>query len=548
MSLNRITAIVSPSGATRLAQARASLDAATPPILIVGASRGAADEFALAIAAERGATFGITRVGLTELVAKLAVPALARQGLTPSAPLSDEAVAARVADDLLKRQQLGYFAPVAHMPGFPRALSRTLGELRMAGLDSDRLTGHPANDDLAQLLERAIEERGKAGAIDYATMLETATAELLAHRELLSDKTVVLLDVAIHSHAEAVFVRAVIGAAKSVIVTAPSGDRRTLDELGIDSSAPLQGDRALPRLQRHLFADETPPAGQEDDSVILFSAPGEGRESLEIARRLLQEAARGTAFDEMAILLRAPGTYLSVLEHALDRAGIPAWFHRGTRRPDPAGRAMLALLACADEELSARRFAEYVSLGQVPLNDAGNADQWSPPADELVEALLPPADRAEDTQPDEEARAQVARGESTYDLAGTLRAPWRWEDLIVEAAVIGKFDRWQRRLAGLEHEYDRRVREAGSEDPDASRVRALVRDREQLRALRSFAEPILAEMAEWLPSQSWGAWLSAIKRLAPRVLAKPERVVRVLRELAPLSAVGPVSLREVRDV
>lgn len=543
-----ILSIVSPSSATRIAQARASLDAATPPILIVGASRGAADEFALALAAERGATFGITRVGLTELVAKLAVPALARRGLTPSAPLSDEAVAARVTDDLLTGQHLGYFAPVAHMPGFPRALSRTLGELRMAGLDADRLTGHPANDDLSQLLERAIEERGKAGAIDYATMLETATAELVAHRGLLSGKTVVLLDVAIHSQAEAVFVRAVIGAARAVIVTAPSGDRRTLDELGLASSAPLLGDRALQRLQRHLFADETPPAGQEDDSVILFSAPGEGRESIEIARRLLQEAARGTAFDEMAILLRAPGTYLSVLEHALDRAGIPAWFHRGTRRPDPAGRAMLALLACADEELSARRFAEYVSLGQVPLNDAGNADQWSPPADELVEALLPPADRAEDTQPDEEARAQVARGESSYDLAGTLRAPWRWEDLIVEAAVIGKFDRWQRRLAGLEHEYDRRVREASSEDPEASRVRALVRDREQLRALRSFAEPILAEMAEWQTAQTWGDWLSAIERLAPRVLAKPERVVRVLRELAPLSAIGPVSLREVRDV
>ena len=297
-----------------------------------------------------------------------------------------------------------------------------------------------------------------------------------------------------------------------------------------------------------MFADEPPPAGENDDSVVLFSAPGEGREAIEIARRLLQEAGRGVPFDQMAVLLRAPQTYLSVLEHALERAGIPAWFHRGTRRPDPAGRALLALLACADEELSARRFAEYVSLGQVPLNDAGNADQWSPPADDIVEAVLPPDERAEDVQPEEEAAAQIARGESNRDLAGTLRAPWRWEDLIVEAAVIGRLDRWQRRLKGLEHEYDRRVREASSEDPDASRVRALVRDREQLRALRAFAEPILGEMADWPEAQSWGDWLSALARLAPRVIAKPERVLRMLRELAPLSAIGPVTLREVRDV
>ena len=140
--------------------------------------------------------------------------------------------------------------------------------------------------------------------------------------------------------------------------------------------------------------------------MVLFSAPGEGREAIEIARRLLQEAERGVPFDQMAVLLRAPQTYLGVLEHALDRAGIPAWFHRGTRRPDPAGRALLALLACADEELSARRFAEYVSLGQVPLTDASDADLWSPPADELVEAVLPPEDRAEDVQPEEEAQAR----------------------------------------------------------------------------------------------------------------------------------------------
>ena len=541
--------IVSPSSTVRQAAAKARLVGVEPPLLIVAASRGAADEFALALAADRGATFGVTRMGLTELVAKLAVPALAKRGLTPSAPLSDEAVAARVADDLLARDQLEYFTPVGMMPGFPRALSRTLSELRMAGVEPDRLTGHPGNDDLSELLESAIDEREKAGAVDYATMLETAAAELTAHPEFLATTTVVLLDVAINSKAEAVFVRAVIAAALTVIVTLPTGDRRTREELGLDAAGPaLIGDDALHRLQRHLFTDEPPTAGTADESVVLFSAPGEGREAIEIARRLLTEAAQGTPFDQMAVLLRAPQTYLSVLEHALDRAGIPAWFHRGTRRPDPAGRAMLALLACADEGLSARRFAEYVSLGQVPLTETGNADQWSPPADEVVEALLPQADRAEDTQPEEEAQAQILRGESANDLAGTLRAPWRWEDLIVEAAVIGKFERWQRRLAGLQHEYDRRVREATSEDPDASRVRGLIRDREQLRSLRSFAEPILAEMADWPSSQSWGEWLVALERLAPRVIAKPERVVRMLRELAPLSAIGPVSLREVRDV
>ena len=547
--MKTITSLVSAASADRLAAARTRVLSLAPPILVIGTSRSAADEFALAIAAERGATFGISRSSVAELAARLALPALAKRGLTPTAPLSDQAVAARAADHLLKAGALEYFAPVAHMPGFPRALSRTLGELRMAGVGPDRLSGHGANTDLAALLDSAIDERAMAGAVDYATMLETAAAELRGNPLLLADKTVVLLDIAIGSQAEAAFARAVIASAASVIATVPSGDARTLEALNLQVVASQrEPESALARLQRYLFSSDPPPTGEQDESVVLFSAPGEGREAIEIARRLLQEADRGVPFDQMAVLLRAPQTYLGVLEHALERAGIPAWFHRGTRRPDPAGRALLALLACADEELSARRFAEYVSLGQVPLTDAGDADLWSPPAEELVEAVLPPEERAQDVQPEEEAQAATLRGETDRDVAGTLRAPWRWEDLIVEAAVIGRLDRWQRRLKGLEHEYDRRVREASSEDPDASRVRALMRDREQLRALRSFAEPILAEMADWPQSQSWGDWLKSLEQLAPRVITKPERVLRMLRELAPLAATGPVRLREVRDV
>ena len=100
--------------------------------------------------------------------------------------------------------------------------------------------------------------------------------------------------------------------------------------------------------------------------VRLFSAPGEGREAVEIVRRMLDEARDGVPFDEMAVFLRAPQQYLGLLEHACARADVPVYFDRGTQRPDPAGRAFVALLSCAAEGLSARRFDEYLSLGQVP--------------------------------------------------------------------------------------------------------------------------------------------------------------------------------------
>ena len=86
----------------------------------------------------------------------------------------------------------------------------------------------------------------------------------------------------------------------------------------------------------------------------------------EIARRVLSLAGRGIPFDRIAVLLRSPEVYRANLEEAFNRADIPVHFARGAVRPDPAGRAFCALLKCAAEGLSAQRFAEYLSLGQVP--------------------------------------------------------------------------------------------------------------------------------------------------------------------------------------
>ena len=87
---------------------------------------------------------------------------------------------------------------------------------------------------------------------------------------------------------------------------------------------------------------------------------------MEIARRALELGAQGTPFDRMAVVLRAPSVYRAPLEEALRRAEIPAYFASGVPTPDPSGRALLALLCCAEERLSARRFSEYLSLAQVP--------------------------------------------------------------------------------------------------------------------------------------------------------------------------------------
>jgi ATP-dependent helicase/nuclease subunit B len=582
---SKLHVFVSPSANARIAAARDLLMQLRPgaEALIVGASRSAADEFAFEVARERGGLFGVIRMGYAELATRIALPALAKKGLSPSAGLGAEAIAARAAFDASASSRLTYFAPVGHLPGFPRALARTVGELRLGGVTAEDLTSiEGAGPDLAELLTRVADESRKAGTTDRAELLTTAADVLARDAGTYRGAAVVLLDVAIATEADKRFIEALAKVSDAVLATVPQGDERTVESLraldvvedgfvegrtlvlpfggaeghpsagaalGTPPEAPPSTD-ALTRLQQHLFSRETVPAGELDGSVTMFSAPGEGRECVEIARRVLEEAERGVAFDRMAVVVRAPRIYLGLLEHAFQRAGIPSWFDRGTRRPDPAGRAFLALLACADEDLSARRFAEYLSLGQVPSGGEAAGDTWTAPTDEVTEAVIRPAERSEDADPEDEARAAATEREVGGVVAGTLRAPWRWEELLVESAVIGHLDRWERRLRGLREEYRLKLEELQSDEPESPRIPAITRDLEQLDHLRRFALPVVREMAEWphAPVWLWGQWLQALAALAPRVLRQPARVLRVLQELGPLGDVGPVSLREVREV
>ncbi len=174
---------------------------------------------------------------------------------------------------------------------------------------------------------------------------------------------------------------------------------------------PAEDTSDLACLRRYVFTLDRPPKRERSGDVRLFSAPGEGREAVEIVRRVLDEAARGVPFDEMAVFLRTPQQYLGLLEHACGRGGVPVYFDRGTRRPDPAGRAFIALLSCAAEGLSAKRFDEYLSLGQVPdlrrEADVGRPDDGAPAV--LIEMGGTPAFEVRTRSPREPSRRGVWR-------------------------------------------------------------------------------------------------------------------------------------------
>jgi len=488
--------------------------------VVIAPTHSAGEDLAHRISQSRGAgSTGVHRLTLVQLASDLARPAMARLGLAPVTSLGVEALAARVACGALSEKELNYFTPVAALPGFARSLARTLGELRMNRIDAETLAGTGApGTDLAILLARYAAELEAGRLADLARVFELALAAAnQTHRWL--GLPLLLLDAPLRSSVEREFFEAVATRAPAVlectIVDQDAGDPSAVSE--------------LEHLRTYLFSRSPPPAARTG-ALELFSAPGEGLEAAEIARRIVKLARAGTRFDQIAILLRDPPRYQPMIEEALRRARIPAYFSRGTSRPDPGGRAFLALLACAAEDCSASRFAEYLSLGQSPARGGNRREEWVPADDELL---------ARDADAPEIVEQEV-------DEAKVARAPSAWEKLLVDAAVIGGRDRWQRRLRGLDRELELRL-EAMARENDPRREH-LVRRLSELRELEAFALPMIEVLAALPKSARWKEWIAHLSHLARVALRRPEPVIAVLAEFEPMDQIGPAPLEEIAEV
>ncbi|HEV2444426.1 MAG TPA: hypothetical protein VGS58_00830, partial [Candidatus Sulfopaludibacter sp.] len=410
---------------------------AAGPVLVLASVRTAAEEAARL--ACHDALLGVRSLSFRDLVMELAIAELNRRQLVPVGRFVREALAARVTADALAHGQLTYLGPVARFPGFPRALTDTFEELRLNAVSSGRLREcGRSGPDLAVLMEAYSHELAARRFADHAARVA------LAREGASRDMAVVTLDLAPRSRLERELLDRVTNAARARL------DLR-LEDAGGELVRAAAG------------------------SVEVFSTSGEALECVEVARRIHAIAAEGVPFDEMAILLRSPERHQPLVAEALRRAGIAAHFTRGTLRPDAAGRSFLALLSCAEEGLSASRFAEYLSLGQMP----------------------------EDEEPP---------------------TPAVWERLLVDAAVIGGPGRWRTRLAGLRQEFHRRYR---AEQDEAERA-VLERRLGPLENLERLALPVIDRLAELPAHASWGGWIAELIDLAGATLRDAGRVIELL--------------------
>lgn len=558
--------------------------------LALGPNRACLDELIFEVTREHGATYGVHRKTLGGLATECAALALAAADKAPARPAVLDALARSVAREAFAEGVLAHFgrsassrsgderlAPrgdrsgsstaVAQTPGFAIALARTLGELDREDLSQERLaTLGPGGRDLGDLLARlrtALEDKKLATRADV-----TRAAASSFEGSPLAGLPVAMLDVPLHTNVDRLLAQRILERAREATVIVPTDDERTLralSEMGItvEPAAAEDASLELGAFRSRLFAvdqDTFEPLRGED--VTLRAAPTEALEAIEIARIVIEESRRGVAFDEVAVLVPSRETYASHLVSAFGRAGIPVELEAGTRRPHPAGRALLALLACRSERGSGRRLLEYLSTSQMPRTPL-RVDRAVATSDEDLGRFGADADG----RPAESLERK--EDEEDDETGARFRAPplKRWIRTLREIGVFGAgldgtIAGYVRQRVGvakqeLEAAVAAIVREEGEPASATDRARKaeapeLPRIRDEIERLDDLVEglgPVLEHLDRIPLRGTWGDFIAALRALSAVALRRPELVLSVLDELDPIAkAPQEIDLDEVSTV
>ena len=459
------------------------------------------------------------------------------------------------------------------MPGFPKALARTIHELRLAGVgpDSSRQrhrTRRRATSAVCSRVSRrsSIASASTIGRRSSASPPPRSATATFAGRACRScswtcrstrrrSRSSSRRSPAARRTCSRPFPTATWSTAAALAALGAELDRRPDDARESTDSVPSAASRVLERAaaatrtrrrRSAVFGARRRARGRRDRPAD----PGRGR-----SRRAVRRDGR----------LSAHAAALSRTARARLRAcRVPAYFDRGIRRPDPAGRAFIALLSCAVEGLSARRFDEYLSLGQVPR--VRRVDSPSQPSHESEPRVVPrdelfASDGDNEVEPESpEDIAEASGAGSRFRRRGRRRR---------NAPVAVEVGRARRRVGGRRRTHARRRQGSGgggastaspptiacastAAEARGTGVRAhprFERDLKNLRHLRDFALPIVDDMAAWPDRANWGEWLDRAERAGrPRAAAARLACSRRWRRCARWPRSVRCAIEEVRDV
>ena len=490
-----------------------------PTVLLVP-SRAAAVELPRRLAETGRAVAGLYAFTPRELARAVAEPALLGQGRGAWDAGHDALLAGRLLDE----DPAGGFTLPADLPRPPlaKALALTLRQMREAGLAPEGLEELARRiddaEDAARLavlarIYRAFHAAREGRVADPATVFRAARDTAASARWLAGAELLVVEDLEPDPH-QADFLGALARAFPIRVLqrelppalrptsfrvwAAGRGAREaSWEESALAPLAPPRPAGGLARLRARLFE---PPAGDSitDGSVELVTGPGEAAEVRTIARRLLQEAARGVPFEEMGVILPRPEEYAALFTDLLTRLGVPHRLHPSVPlRFGRAARSLLLLFRCRGLVRSA--VMEFLTFAPVPF-----------------ETLL-----------GEEAQVE----------------PARWDALSRDARIVSGLDRW---IIGLRYHAELERQGAEAESEPSRKERRLLRASDAETLLRIVE--LLAATLDGLDGEAaWPEWADRLRSVCDQWISpEPEHEREreaLLDVIAALGGLGTVAGR-----
>ncbi|MBU0509167.1 PD-(D/E)XK nuclease family protein [bacterium] len=306
---------------------------------------------------------------LGELVRHVTSPLIRERDLHP---LPDVARGPLMLTAIEHCGRLRYFNKIAHRPGFHRALWRTLGEMRGAGITHEqvhravRKLRSPIHETLQlkltdilsvwDALDRLMRDNKLADSHDLL--------ELAAQYAEPDPRTPIIL-YGLHDLTvlERRFVERVIRDRECAVYLPYRPDAthawvkplyQYFTQLGFPDQPlapqPIADAPALTRTREKLFEEPTPlekEAAEEDRSLLILSAPSRERETEEILREVLYSPlSQDVPRRRIGILLRESEPYTRLLRDELARTGVTGYVGRalGDTVAGPALRLFIPLL------------------------------------------------------------------------------------------------------------------------------------------------------------------------------------------------------------
>ena len=298
-------------------------------------------------------------------------------GSRDARPVASESQRALIARRVLSLTPLNGLGRSARFSGFADSLLAALSELESGLLDPGQLESGQLDGDLALLYAAYRTELDRLALWDRDMLRRHAVERLRSDLDAWDGRPVFAYGFEDLTGAEWGLLEA-LSARAEVTVSLPyepgravfASLRRIQEDLAalaagrieeLPSRSTESGQPALAHLERHLFADDPPPAPALDGAIRFFEAAG-ARGTLELVAEEIRElAGAGTPLDEIAIVVPSLERWRAPLETVLGTLRIPFSLEGRARLGQTAyGQALLALLRFEWQQAGRRELYAYL--------------------------------------------------------------------------------------------------------------------------------------------------------------------------------------------